>query len=200
MDLVVRWIRFLQAENGVFSPGGLFFSDCSYFVKNFASSYALVVFEGWALGFCVDGWEGGFARVDRFVKVVERESVVEVELWSSFPVRLFCSGFFPTWRAGSSRYRLSLFELDFMANFFYSLGCLLGLLGCNLGAKIEAELNWERPKTPMEVRSFLGLAGYHRRFVKDFAKIATPLTKLTRKNENFIWDVKCEESFQELKN
>jgi len=67
-------------------------------------------------------------------------------------------------------------------------------------AKIEAILNWERPRTPTEVRSFMGLAGYYRRFVKDFAKIATPLTKLTRKAEKFTWTEKCEESFQELKN
>ena len=67
-------------------------------------------------------------------------------------------------------------------------------------AKIEAVINWERPKTPTEVRSFMGLAGYYRRFVQDFAKIATPLTKLTRKNQKFEWDEKCEESFQELKN
>ncbi|XP_074323943.1 uncharacterized protein LOC141660859 [Apium graveolens] len=67
-------------------------------------------------------------------------------------------------------------------------------------AKIEVVLNWERPKTPTKVRSFLGLAGYYRRIVRDFAKTATPLTKLTRKNEKFIWNKKCEENFQELKN
>ena len=66
-------------------------------------------------------------------------------------------------------------------------------------AKIEAILNWERPKTPTEVRSFMGLAGYYRRFVQDFSKIATPLTKLTRKDEKFEWNDKCEASFQELK-
>ena len=66
-------------------------------------------------------------------------------------------------------------------------------------AKVEAVMDWDRPKTPTEVRSFMGLAGYYRRFIKDFAKIATPLTKLTRKNEKFIWNEKCEESFQELK-
>ncbi|KAL8120215.1 hypothetical protein AgCh_017382 [Apium graveolens] len=65
--------------------------------------------------------------------------------------------------------------------------------------KIEAVSEWEQPKTPTEIRSFLGLAGYYRRFVKDFSKIASPLTKLTRKNEKFIWTEKCEESFQELK-
>ena len=66
-------------------------------------------------------------------------------------------------------------------------------------AKIEAVMNWERPKTPTEVRSFMGLAGYYRRFVKDFSKIVVPLTKLTRKNEKFEWTERCEKSFQELK-
>ncbi|XP_074351919.1 putative mitochondrial protein AtMg00860 [Apium graveolens] len=60
-------------------------------------------------------------------------------------------------------------------------------------------MNWERPKTPTEVRSFMGLAGYYRRFVKDFSKIVVPLTKLTRKNEKFEWTEKCDSSFQELK-
>ena len=48
-------------------------------------------------------------------------------------------------------------------------------------AKIEAVSNWERPTTPTEVRSFIGLAGYYRRFVKDFVEIAGPLIRLTRK-------------------
>ncbi|KAL8147843.1 hypothetical protein AgCh_005241 [Apium graveolens] len=52
-----------------------------------------------------------------------------------------------------------------------------------------------------EIEFTIDLAlGYYRRFIKDFAKIATPLTKLTRKNEKFVGDDKCEESFQELKN
>ena len=65
--------------------------------------------------------------------------------------------------------------------------------------KIEAIMNWERPKTPTEVRSLMGLAGYYRRFVQDFSKIATPLTQLTRKNEKFEWNDKYEASFQELR-
>ncbi|XP_071917185.1 uncharacterized protein [Coffea arabica] len=55
------------------------------------------------------------------------------------------------------------------------------------------------PETPTEVRSFLGLAGYYRRFIKDFSKIAGPMTELTKKNNKFIWTPKCESSFQKLK-
>ena len=47
--------------------------------------------------------------------------------------------------------------------------------------KIEAVANWPRPTNVTEIRSFLGMAGYYRRFVKDFSKITAPLTKLTRK-------------------
>ena len=50
-----------------------------------------------------------------------------------------------------------------------------------------------------EIRSFLGLAGYYRRFVKDFAKLASPLTKLTRKVVKFEWNIDCERAFVELK-
>ncbi|WVZ79776.1 LOW QUALITY PROTEIN: hypothetical protein U9M48_027316 [Paspalum notatum var. saurae] len=50
-----------------------------------------------------------------------------------------------------------------------------------------------------EIRSFLGLAGYYRRFIKDFSKIAKPMTSLTKKNAKFVWGPKCEEGFRELK-
>ena len=52
--------------------------------------------------------------------------------------------------------------------------------------KVEAVLEWPRPTNVTEIRSFLGLAGYHRRFVEGFSRLAAPLTKLTRKNEKFV--------------
>src|SRR4030065_2306301 len=66
-------------------------------------------------------------------------------------------------------------------------------------AKVEAVLNWETPKSVFEVRSFLGLAGYYRRYIEGFSKLALPLTQLTQKDQAFVWDAKCEDSFQELK-
>ncbi|KAI3758494.1 hypothetical protein L6452_06058 [Arctium lappa] len=66
-------------------------------------------------------------------------------------------------------------------------------------AKVEAIKKWEIPKTPTEIRQFLGLAGYYRRFISNFSKIAQPLTTLTRKDEKFIWTDKQEEAFQTLK-
>ncbi|KAA0051193.1 ty3-gypsy retrotransposon protein [Cucumis melo var. makuwa] len=66
-------------------------------------------------------------------------------------------------------------------------------------AKIEAVTSWPRPSTVSEIRSFLGLAGYYRRFVEDFSRIASPLTQLTRKGTPFVWSPTCESSSQELK-
>jgi hypothetical protein len=65
--------------------------------------------------------------------------------------------------------------------------------------KIEAVLKWERPMNVAEIRSFLGLAGYYRRFLEGFSTIAFPMTQLTRKEVKFEWSKKCETSFQKLK-
>ena len=55
--------------------------------------------------------------------------------------------------------------------------------------------NWPRPLTPTNIRSFLGLAGYYRRFIDGFASIGSPLTTLTQNNKNFEWSKACEKSF-----
>ena len=65
--------------------------------------------------------------------------------------------------------------------------------------KIEAVMNWKPPRNVTEVRSFLGLTGYYRRFVKGFTVVASPLTMLLRKGINFEWTDKCQNSFEQLK-
>nr|XP_033513291.1 uncharacterized protein LOC117277957 [Nicotiana tomentosiformis] len=65
--------------------------------------------------------------------------------------------------------------------------------------KIEAVKIWPRPMTPIEICSFLGLAGYYCRFVEGFSLVAAPLTKLTEKNVKFQWSEACEKGFQVLK-
>jgi hypothetical protein len=66
-------------------------------------------------------------------------------------------------------------------------------------SKVDAVLGWAQPKSVTEVRSFLGLAGYYRKFIEGFSSLALPLTKLTRKGKSFVWDQECEDSFIELK-
>nr|GEU57069.1 reverse transcriptase domain-containing protein [Tanacetum cinerariifolium] len=66
-------------------------------------------------------------------------------------------------------------------------------------SKIKAVKNWEVPRTPYEVCSFLGLAGYYHRFIEKFSKIAKPLTVLTQKSKTFDWGEEQEYAFQTLK-
>ncbi|XP_058180086.1 uncharacterized mitochondrial protein AtMg00860-like [Rhododendron vialii] len=65
--------------------------------------------------------------------------------------------------------------------------------------QIESIMNWQRPKNVFEIRSFLGLAGYYRRFVLGFSLLAAPMTRLTRKGTRFVWNDSCETAFKELK-
>ncbi|GKA58009.1 putative reverse transcriptase domain-containing protein, partial [Tanacetum coccineum] len=65
--------------------------------------------------------------------------------------------------------------------------------------KIESIKDWTSPKSPTEIRQFLGLAGYYRRFIEGFSKIAKPMTKLTQKKVKFVWGDKQEAAFQLLK-
>ena len=65
--------------------------------------------------------------------------------------------------------------------------------------KIEVVVEWKPPRNVTEVRSFLGLAGYYRRFVKGFSMITAPMTRLLQKNVKYEWSEKCQGSFENLK-
>src|SRR6185312_14793997 len=62
--------------------------------------------------------------------------------------------------------------------------------------KVQEVMDWESPTSVHQIRSFLGLAGYYRRFIPDFSRIAKAMTELLKKGVKFVWDDKCEEAFQ----
>jgi hypothetical protein len=66
-------------------------------------------------------------------------------------------------------------------------------------AKVKEIVAWSIPTTVMEIRGFLGLVGYYRRFIEGFSKIAMPMTSLMEKGREFKRDEKCQESFDQLK-
>ena len=93
-----------------------------------------------------------------------------------------------------------LSKCDFWLKEISFLGHIVSAEGIRVDpVKIEAVVNWKPPRSVTEVRSFLGIAGYYRRFVKGFSVIASPLTKLLRKGVMFEWSDKCQNSFEQLK-
>jgi hypothetical protein len=65
--------------------------------------------------------------------------------------------------------------------------------------KIEAVLHFPQPRTVMNVRSFLGLTRYYRKYVRGYARLTAPLFELTRKDVDFVWDMGCQQAFQALR-
>ena len=65
--------------------------------------------------------------------------------------------------------------------------------------KVASTSEWLAPTSVGEIRSFLGLTGYYRRFIENFSKIVKPMTALLKKDTKFHWTEECEASFQELK-
>ncbi|GJU44521.1 reverse transcriptase domain-containing protein [Tanacetum coccineum] len=91
-------------------------------------------------------------------------------------------------------------KYDFWLSKVQFLGHVIDNEGIHVDpAKIESIKDWESPKTPTEIRQFLCLAGYYRRFIEGFSKIAKPMTKLTQKSVKFNWGEKEETAFQTLK-
>jgi hypothetical protein len=66
-------------------------------------------------------------------------------------------------------------------------------------SKVQDVLSWNTLTSVSDIRSFLGLAGYYRRFIEGFSKISKPMTELLEKDKKFEWTPACEASFQELK-
>ncbi|GJS68808.1 putative reverse transcriptase domain-containing protein [Tanacetum coccineum] len=91
-------------------------------------------------------------------------------------------------------------KCDFWLDSVQFLGHVIDRSGVHVDlAKIEAIKSWAAPTTPREVRQFLGLGGYYRRFIEGFSLISKPLTKLTQKDKKYEWGKEEEEAFQTLK-
>ncbi|KAD7117013.1 hypothetical protein E3N88_04281 [Mikania micrantha] len=91
-------------------------------------------------------------------------------------------------------------KCEFWQKEVHFLGQVINIDGIHVDpTKIEAIKNWTTPSTPTEIRSFLGLVGYYRRFVANFSKIALPLTTLSQKSHAFIWRQNQEDAFKFLK-
>ena len=103
-----------------------------------------------------------------------------------------------TLRENQSFAKLS--KCDFWLKEVSFLGHIVSVEGIRVDpVKIKAIMNWKPPRSVTEVRSFLGLAGYYRRFIQGFSVIASLLTRLLRKGVKFEWDDKCQSSFERLK-
>jgi len=92
-----------------------------------------------------------------------------------------------------SKYEFWLEEVSFLGHIISGSGIVVD------PSKVDAVSQWDTLKSVTEVRSFLGLGGYYRRFIEGFSKLALLLTQLTCKGRAFVWDIQCENSFNELK-
>jgi len=80
------------------------------------------------------------------------------------------------------------------------LGYVIGRNGIEMANnKVEAVLDWKTPKSLTEVQSFLGFTNFYRCFIRDYSRIARPLTELTKKTEKWTWNNEADTAFRELK-
>jgi hypothetical protein len=83
---------------------------------------------------------------------------------------------------------------------FLFLGHVISEGGISIdSSKIKDVLSWNTPTSVFDIRGFLGLVGYYRRFIDGYSKISKPMTELFGKDKKFEWSTNCEASFQELK-
>ena len=95
--------------------------------------------------------------------------------------------------AKQSKCAFLLEEVEFLGHIVSSQGIKMD------AAKVKAVADWPQPASVRDVRSFLGLIGYYRRFIQDFSRLAAPLTELTRKDINFYWSSEHAAAFNALK-
>jgi hypothetical protein len=89
--------------------------------------------------------------------------------------------------------KLNLNKCSFATKSITFLGHVLSKDGTRSDPdKIEAVLHFPQPKTVTNVKSFLGLTGYYRKYVRDYARLAAPLFELTRKDVDFVWNMGCQ--------
>jgi hypothetical protein len=92
-----------------------------------------------------------------------------------------------------SKYEFWIKEVPF-------LGHMVSLEGITVDpGKVKEVLEWKPPTTVSDIRSFLGLAGYYRRFILNFSKITKPITELLKKGNKHVWSEACDEAFKHLK-
>jgi hypothetical protein len=92
-----------------------------------------------------------------------------------------------------SKYEFWLKEVQFLGHVLSAKGVAVD------PGKVKDILNWKPPISVHEVRSFLGMAGYYRRFIPNFSKVAKPITELLKIQTKFIWSPECEKAFRILK-
>ena len=91
-------------------------------------------------------------------------------------------------------------KCDFYKDKIQYLGHVISKEGISVNPnKIKDFIDWPVPKDVIDVRSFMGITGYYRKFIEGFSRIASPVTSLQKKGKKFIWDEKCEDSFNKLK-
>ena len=104
-------------------------------------------------------------------------------------------------RLDKARLGVNLRKSSFHIKKVEFLGYIISEQGIEMSApKVEEIQNWATPRKVKDVQEFLGFANFYRRFIKDFAKLAVPLTALTKKDELWLWTPRCQKAFTLLKN
>jgi hypothetical protein len=99
-----------------------------------------------------------------------------------------------------NRLYAKLSKCEFWMKQVVFLGHVISKRGISVDpSKVQDVLSWNTSTSVGDIRSFLGLAGYYRRFIEGFSKISKPMTELLKKDKKFKWTSTCEASFQELK-